>query len=154
MHLEDSIKPGSYVLVAKSGEINARDILLVTDASLVLKTAGRKALIYFCDVRSGAPIEGARIKIWEKYYSESAYHWRTQEAVTGTDGLAKVEFTGTEQSNELLVTGVKKRIALHSVPGTTIITTITINPGKFTRLQIGLRIVPVIRCNGKSLRVF
>ena len=107
MHLEGSIKPGSYVLVAKSGEISARDILLVTDASLVLKTAGRKALIYFCDVRSGAPIEGARIKIWEKYYSESAYHWRTQEAATGTDGLAKVEFTGTEQSSELLVTGVK-----------------------------------------------
>ncbi|HEY7161937.1 MAG TPA: MG2 domain-containing protein, partial [Acidobacteriota bacterium] len=107
MHLEDSIKPGSYVLVAKSGEISARDILLVTDASLVLKAAGRKALIYFCDVRSGAPIEGARLKIWQKYYSDSAYHWRTQEAVTGQDGLAKVEFEAADQTNELLVTGIK-----------------------------------------------
>lgn len=107
MHLEDSLKPGSYVLVAKSGEVSARDILLVTDASLVLKSAGRKALIYFCDVRSGAPIEGARLKIWWKYYSESAYHWRIQEAVTGPDGLAKVEFDSAIQGNELLVTGIK-----------------------------------------------
>lgn len=107
MHLEDALKPGSYLLVARSGSIQARDILLVTDAALAVKTAGRKVLVYFCDVRTGAPVEGARIKLWEKYYSDSQYRWRSQDAVTGQDGLAKIEFTGSERGNELLVTGVK-----------------------------------------------
>ena len=109
LHLEDKLKPGAYVLVAKSGELQARDILLVTESSLVVKAAGRKALVYFCDVKTGAPIESARIKLWQKYYSNSQYLWRSQEAVTDQDGLAKIELHGDETSNELLVTGYKRR---------------------------------------------
>ncbi|HSE42410.1 MAG TPA: MG2 domain-containing protein, partial [Acidobacteriota bacterium] len=108
LRIKDPIKPGAYVLVAKSGSLQARDILLVTDASLVVKAAGRKALVYFCDVKSGAPVDGARIKLWQKYYANSQYLWRTQEAVTDQNGLAKIELIGNEYNNELLVTAIKQ----------------------------------------------
>ncbi len=107
LRLEDSLKPGSYVLVARAGDLQARDILLVTESSLVVKAAGRKALVYFCDVKTGAPIETARIKLWQKYYSNSQYFWRSHEAVTDKDGLAKIDLLEDQTSNELLATAMK-----------------------------------------------
>ena len=107
LRLEDSIKPGAYVLVARAGELQARDILLVTESSLVVKAAGRKALVYFCDVKTGGPIETARIKLWQKYYSNSQYFWRSHEAVTDKDGLAKIDLLEDQTSNELLATATK-----------------------------------------------
>ena len=57
--------PGAYVLEAVGGGKKARDLVLVSDATVVLKTSGRQALVYACDVLDGAPLANAQVTLWE-----------------------------------------------------------------------------------------
>src|SRR5882672_1493809 len=47
--LDSKLKPGAYVLVATGGGKTSRDLVLVTDATLVLKASGKQALAFFCN---------------------------------------------------------------------------------------------------------
>ena len=50
------LAPGAYLLEARAGGIAARDLVLVSGATLVLKTSGQEALVYFADALDGSPI--------------------------------------------------------------------------------------------------
>ena len=47
LRLDGKLKPGAYLLEAKGGGKAARDLILVTDATVVLKSSGKQALVYF-----------------------------------------------------------------------------------------------------------
>ena len=87
LRIEGKLPPGAYLLEAKNGTNSARDLVLVTDATLVLKSSAKQALVYFCNALSGAPIANATIALWESYYVGDKWHWRKLKQTTDRDGL-------------------------------------------------------------------
>lgn len=85
--IEGRLPVGAYLLEAKSGVNSVRDLVLVSDASIVLKTSARQALVYFNNASSGAPISNANVSLWESYYS-GQWRWRKLVKTTNNDGLA------------------------------------------------------------------
>ena len=88
LRIEGKLPLGAYLLEAKSGSHSARDLVLVTDSSLVLKSSAKQALVYFCNALTGAPISNASIALWESYYVGDKWHWRKIKQTTDRDGLA------------------------------------------------------------------
>jgi len=98
--LEQALAPGAYLLVASAGGKSARELVLVTEAALTLKTSGSTALAWFCNAVDGAPLAGATVKVWQRYRDNGGDHWRLISVETGTNGLAS--FTLPESGNELI----------------------------------------------------
>ena len=98
--VDGKLPVGAYLLEATSenGTVRARDIVLVTDATLVLKTSGKRALIYFCHAVTGAPLSGASVKLWHRIYENQDWVWREQTGTTDTDGLARFDLPANTQS--------------------------------------------------------
>jgi hypothetical protein len=100
VRLEGKLKPGAYVLEAKAGGQEARDLILVTDASLVLKTSGKQALVYFCNALNGSPLAKSKVRLWERWRENNTYRVREQTKETGQDGIAVFDLA-TRQNNNL-----------------------------------------------------
>ena len=64
-------------------------MILVSDTTLVLKSSGSQALVFFTNAMSGAPIANASIALWESYYVNSTTRWRRLRQTTDADGLAR-----------------------------------------------------------------
>ena len=105
--LAPALPPGAYILKATGGGMEARELILVTDATVVLKTAPSQALVYFSDSASGAPLAGARVKISERYYDKRKWRWRELSAKTNADGLAVFKLKKTRENAELFVGAAK-----------------------------------------------
>ena len=95
VRLDGRLPTGAYLLEARSGGSSARDLILVSDASLVLKTSGRQALVFFCNALTGAPLAEASVKLWEHSYNGNNYVWREQTKTTGADGIAVFDLART-----------------------------------------------------------
>ncbi len=92
--LNREIPAGAYVVEADGGNSITRDILLVTDAALVLKSTEKEVLVYFCDSFSGAPLEDAEVVIWERGYDGRNWHVSSKKGTTDSDGLALFKSSG------------------------------------------------------------
>src|SRR5947208_1102432 len=104
MHLEEKLPLGAYLLEVTAGDRRSRDLILITDTSLLVKTSGKQALVYFCNALNGSPIAGAHIKMWESSFANG--RWTVQESSkqTNGDGLSAFELTRThDNSKNLLV---------------------------------------------------
>jgi len=88
IRLEKKLPKGAYVVEATGGGKRARDLILVTDSSLVLKSSGTQALVYFCDALDGSPLAKARVTLWERYYTGRKWVWKDHSAKTNKQGLA------------------------------------------------------------------
>ncbi|MFN2492727.1 MAG: MG2 domain-containing protein, partial [Pyrinomonadaceae bacterium] len=97
---------GAYLLEAKNGLLSARELILVTDTSIVLKSTAKQALVYFSNALSGAPIASAAISLWESYYLKEKWHWRKLRQTTNGDGLAVFELKNAENSRSLFASAV------------------------------------------------
>jgi uncharacterized protein YfaS (alpha-2-macroglobulin family) len=102
--LEGKLPIGAYLLEARSGALSARDLVLVTDASLVVKSSAKQALAYFSNALTGAPIANATVVLWESYYENNKWHWRKLRQTTNSDGLAPFTLRSTASYRNLLVT--------------------------------------------------
>ncbi len=91
LRLEGKLKPGAYLLEAKGGGKEARDLILVTDATLVLKSSGKQALIYFCNALDSSPLANGKVKLWEQWWENNQWRTREQTKETGADGIAVFE---------------------------------------------------------------
>jgi uncharacterized protein YfaS (alpha-2-macroglobulin family) len=105
LRLDQRLPVGAYVIEARSGGASARDVLLITDATLVLKTSGQHALVYFCQAISGVPFPRANIRLWEKSYNSKTqqWSWRETSGTTNADGLAIFDLTSDNNYSELFV---------------------------------------------------
>jgi uncharacterized protein YfaS (alpha-2-macroglobulin family) len=74
LRLDEKLKPGAYVLEVKGGGKAARDLILVTDAALVVKISGQQALVYFCNALDSSPIAPAKVSLWKRW-QESDCRW-------------------------------------------------------------------------------
>jgi hypothetical protein len=88
LRLDEKLLPGAYVVEATGGGQRARDVILVSDAALVLKASSRRVLAYFAGALDGAPIPEARVKLCEHYHDGNRWHWRELEGKTDASGVA------------------------------------------------------------------
>ena len=151
MRIDGKLPVGAYLLEAKSGSLSARDLILVTDASLVLKSSPKQALVYFSHALTGAPIANANVALWESYYQNSKWHWRKLRQTTNSDGLAafalksRRRLTGAYLS---LLPTTSGRLSLPAIrTGTT-----SVKRGAFTPSPIALPTGRRKLCSGNSLR--
>lgn len=104
VRVEGKLPAGAYLLEAKSGSLSQRDVVLVTDATLVLKTSVRQALLYYADAITGAPIPDADVVVWEQYSLNNRWHWRRLRQKTDSDGLARFTLRAGSDSSNLFAT--------------------------------------------------
>jgi alpha-2-macroglobulin len=102
VRLDRKLATGAYLLEAKSGNVTARDLILVTDASLVLKISGKQTLVYFCNAMTGAPVAEADVKLWEHSNVSGDYVWREHTKRTGPDGMALFDVSQAGSSVDIL----------------------------------------------------
>lgn len=109
IRIEDKLPVGAYLLEANSGNARSRELILITDVAIVVKTAPKQSLIYFSNAIDGSPIRQAKIKFWEKHYNEQTnkYSWRSQIKQTNNDGIAVFDLTSPRNSEELFISAIK-----------------------------------------------
>ena len=114
LRLDQKLSIGAYIIEGVSGKLKARDLILVTDASIVLKTSGSQALVYFCDALVGSPLPNANVRIWEKFYDNKT--WKTKDIAAETDenGLAIFKLQGKDSRNVLVTASLKDKQAFAS----------------------------------------
>ena len=101
VRLDAKLKPGAYLLTARGGGKEARDLILVTDASLVLKNSGKQALVYFCNALDGAPLASGKVKLWEQWWENNQWRTREQTMEAGADGIAVFELETDRRRNNV-----------------------------------------------------
>ncbi len=104
--IQGKLPVGAYLLEAKgdAGATSARDLLLISDATLVLKSSGKQALVFFANALNGAPIANASITLWESYYSDSNWRWRRVRQTTNAEGLSQFPLRSMPGSRNLFAT--------------------------------------------------
>ena len=104
--LTEKLPPGAYVIEARGEGQRARDIILVTDTALVLKTSARKALVFVAKVGNGEPIGSASVLLWERYHDGKNWRWARKVQETDKDGIATFALEGMKNSSELFASAV------------------------------------------------
>jgi len=105
------LTPGAYVIEARAGQARSRELILVSDAALVVKAEEGRLLAWFADVHTGEPAAGAELVLWEREQRDTP--WVRQTAVTGEDGLASLslEREGSRRHQYFLSAGAGPRQA-------------------------------------------
>src|SRR5205814_748084 len=86
--LKDKPASGAYVLFARAGTVDARALVLVSDAAVSVKAAGSKLLAWATEVRTGAPLANAELHLWQRWHDGRDWRVREQKLTTGVDGVA------------------------------------------------------------------
>lgn len=104
IRVDGKLPVGAYIIEATADNQKARDLLLVTDTTIVIKSAGKQALIYFCNALDGSPIANAQVKIWERGYENNQTIWYEATKTTNEDGIARFDLRVPNNSSNLFVT--------------------------------------------------
>ena len=98
--IEGKLPAGAYLLEAKGGSLSVRDVILVSDATLIVKSSSKQVLAFFADAVTSAPIPNAQVALWESFYRNNKWHWRRLRQTTDSDGLARFALsTANEHRN-------------------------------------------------------
>lgn len=114
LRLDGKLNPGAYILEARIPDAEAqaagsrlqttaRELVLVTDSSVVLKASHKQALVYFCDATSGAPLPDAKVTLWEGAYDGQKWAWRGLTKNTDADGIAVFSLSNPQSNLQLFV---------------------------------------------------
>lgn len=101
LRIEGKLPLGAYLLEAKGGSLAARDLVLITDVSVVLKSSAKQALVYFANAVTGAPVANANVTLWETYYVNDKWRSRRLAQTTNSDGLAAFALKDVSGSRNL-----------------------------------------------------
>ncbi len=98
---EDKLKPGAYLIEARGGGHDSRELILVSDATLVLKNSSKQALVYFCNALDSSPIGGSKVSLWERWADKVTGQWhaRSQTKDADTNGIAVFDLSPSENNN-------------------------------------------------------
>ncbi|HET6973798.1 MAG TPA: alpha-2-macroglobulin family protein [Pyrinomonadaceae bacterium] len=102
--IEGKLPVGAYLLEAKSGSLTSREIVLISDATLVLKSSSTQALAFFTNALTGAPIANASVALWESYYLNGRWRWRRVRQTTDASGLARFQLRSNSDNRSLYAT--------------------------------------------------
>jgi alpha-2-macroglobulin len=82
--IEPRLPPGAYLVTARAaGAELDREIVVVTDAHILVHGAGDRASVLISDVETGEPIANARVRAWTHKVTDPP-----QDATTDANGLA------------------------------------------------------------------
>jgi len=103
------LKPGAYVIEANGEGVFARDLILVSDATVVLKNSGKQALVYLCNALNGAPLGQGKVKLWTRWWDNDKWHATSEIKDTDTNGIAVFEVKHPQSNNniDLFATAVR-----------------------------------------------
>jgi len=96
IRIDPKLPPGAYLLQANAPGNKERALVLVTDATVVVRTEASKAVVYACSALTGAPLANARVKLWERHDEDSHSVSHSFDATTNADGLAEVGMDRTK----------------------------------------------------------
>jgi hypothetical protein len=104
-HYEGKLAPGAYLIEAKGEGKSARDLVLVSDASIVTKLSATQALVYLCNALNGSPVGGADLVLWEGWFTpaDNLWHWREATKKTGDDGIAVFDVQADPNQRRIFV---------------------------------------------------
>ncbi|HEX2121038.1 MAG TPA: alpha-2-macroglobulin, partial [Thermoanaerobaculia bacterium] len=85
IRLNPRLERGAYVLTARAGGKNARQLVLVTDAHIFIHASPKRVQVFVSDVLTGEPIANARV--WASQFHDRKSIVRT--AQTDANGLAE-----------------------------------------------------------------
>ncbi|MGZ7030951.1 MAG: MG2 domain-containing protein, partial [Thermoanaerobaculia bacterium] len=89
VRLTPKLEPGAYVVQATSRGPASRQLILVTDANVLVHQAGVRADLIVNDAQTGEPAPGSRVRAWlQRYDSTSAPV--AIDATTDASGLATI----------------------------------------------------------------
>ena len=103
VRVDSKLPVGAYVIEANAGSEKARDLLLVTDTTLVVKSAGKQTLVYFCNAIDGSPVANASVKLWAQDSENNQTVWHTYTQQTNQDGIAMIDLRKNQNSSQLFV---------------------------------------------------
>ena len=103
LKIEPALKPGAYLLEARAGNQRAREVILITDLTVVLKTSPSQAVAFVCNALDGSPVGQAEVTLWTRSYIKNDYVWARQALQTGADGLAQFQLPAPNNSTEVWV---------------------------------------------------
>jgi len=90
--LDDPPPTGAYVLEVRAGDVKSRDLILITDASLIIKAAGKKVLAWATDAQTGRPLSGADVNLFARCQDTTGnWYWIQRKARTSENGTAEIE---------------------------------------------------------------
>lgn len=112
LRLEPKLPPGAYILTADAAGKKARQLILVTDAHILVHAGRERMDIYVSDVLTGAPIANARVHIWQRTGRTAV----ERDAQTNGSGLATVPM-GDRNGVTLITAGAGARQAYHQTYG-------------------------------------
>lgn len=100
VRLDTKLPTGAYLLEARAGEsVTARDVILVSDVAVVVKSTAKQVVVYFCNVNDGSPVASADAKVWERTYENGNYVWREHAQKTSADGIAAFNLSDKPNGN-------------------------------------------------------
>jgi uncharacterized protein YfaS (alpha-2-macroglobulin family) len=83
------LEPGAYVIRATGGGHKSSQLLLVSDANIVVHQSGRRSDVLICDAVTGQPIAGAHVRVWQQRRDAG---FESREGSSNSDGLVTVTF--------------------------------------------------------------
>ncbi len=100
--LTNRLQPGAYLVEVRGGSQRARELLLVTDAAVTLRLAGRTTLAWVTDATTGRPVPDARVVlVHRRPAGNGTFTLETRRATSGADGVVRFDLDGRD--GELLV---------------------------------------------------
>ncbi len=107
--IEREIPTGAYLLVARAGSLERRELLLVTDLVVVTKSAPGEILAFVAGQERGEPVAGAELRLLER---QDSNRWRERRAVTGSNGLAQLaDLDGTRERLLFVRSGARQTLS-------------------------------------------
>ena len=98
--LADDLLAGAYVLEASGAGQTARQLVLVTRISLVVKASASKTLIYACDAVDGSPAAGAEVALWVRRH-DGKWYWEARRGQTDDQGLFEIDLSKSDRRLEM-----------------------------------------------------
>lgn len=108
IRLEERLSNGAYLIEAKGERETTRDIILVTDASLILKTTNRQAVGYFCNALTGKPIPKGKLVIWEHRADGRKKIWCRTDRTLTSQGLANFKYNKVSENRSYFACAISE----------------------------------------------
>jgi hypothetical protein len=99
IRIDPKLPAGAYLLQANDGGATERALVLITDATVVVRSEASKAVVFACSALTGAPLPNARVRLWERHSENGRDVARSFEATTNADGLAEVGLDRAQYMN-------------------------------------------------------
>ncbi|MGZ8900932.1 MAG: alpha-2-macroglobulin family protein, partial [Limisphaerales bacterium] len=104
IRLEENLPLGAYILVGNAGNVTSRELLLVTDLSIVTQSTATQLLVFVADATSGAPAKNASVRLWEHRNDNVGVPWISHDKTTDDKGVILFELDTKRQYRDFLVT--------------------------------------------------